>query len=79
LLIVHTTIGQEVSEQNATESSLEEQQTQQTAAYRKHTGCDCATLKAVFHFSLNCALKIRAAVSIFLITHSNAVLLTFPD
>jgi len=26
LLIVHTTIGQEVSEQNATESSLEEQQ-----------------------------------------------------
>jgi hypothetical protein len=53
LLIVHTTIGQEVSEQNATESSLEEQQHNK----REPTGCDCARLKAVFLFSVICALR----------------------
>jgi hypothetical protein len=47
--------------------------TQQMGANCKHTGCDSARLKAVFDFSVISALKIRTAVSIFVITHTNAV------
>lgn len=68
LLIVHTTIGQEVSTKCNWSSSEEQQHNKWEPTV--NTLVVTVQDRTVFDFSVICALKIRTAVSIFVITHT---------